>query len=427
MPAAPKSRLSPLTAILLVGGAVLGLGAAGWWIYYGTSGAQSLPPPDPAAFAAAAKSSRQPPEIVWERTYGGAKIDAARRILPWINDGFVVAGRTRSKGQGGDDAWVVVIDGAGKEIGERLLGTPDFDWLTSMIKTRDGGLVLAGSRSDKDITRSAGWLLRLDAKSEQLWRHEFDGGRADGTSGITAVDETKDGGLIAAGSTSVNSAGQYDGWILRTDKDGRLLWQKTYGGAAEDALFAIAALPDGGAIATGAFGADGQGWVLRIDADGRTVWEKRLGGTGYDVLNAVAPLRAGGFVAVGTSRSHATPGGAAWVIHLDQAGGVVWERFLAPVRGANAGFILVLADGGLLLGGGSVVEPGTGEPEREKAWIARLGGDGAVLWTKVFASSGDENLFSALALPDGGFALAGFTNAKGAGEGDFWVMRLGYR
>ncbi len=86
----------------------------------------------------------------------------------------------------------------------------------------------------------------------------------------------------------------------------------------------------------------------------------------------------------------------------------------------------MLADGGLLVSGGSFVEPGLGQ-ETEKAWMARLAPDGAVLWTKVFAANGDQNLFSAIALPDGGFAVAGFTAAKGAGEGDFWVLRLGYK
>src|SRR5581483_6008260 len=131
-----------------------------------------------------------------------------------------------SKGQGGDDVWLVIVDGEGKETGERLIGSPDFDWLTSMIATRDGGLVLTGSRSDKEITRSTGWVVRLDAKGEELWRREFDAGKPDGTSGLTAIDELPDGGFVVAGSTTVKSAGQYDGWILRLDKDGKLLWDK---------------------------------------------------------------------------------------------------------------------------------------------------------------------------------------------------------
>jgi hypothetical protein len=111
---------------------------------------------------------------------------------------------------------------------------------------------------------------------------------------------------------------------------------------------------------------------------------------------------------------------------LNEKGEPAWEKLLTPVKGASANSVLVLADGGLLVAGGSIVEPGLGK-EPEKAWLARLGPDGALLWTKVFEAPGDQNLFSAVALPDGGFAAAGFSASKGAGEGDIWVLRLGYK
>ncbi len=421
-------RSGPFTVALFAGGAVIGIAVAAIWGYrmLVPPAAPGEPPADRAAITAAEKSRSGAPAIVWDRTYGGARIDAARRILPWGKDGFVIAGRTRSRGQGGDDVWLVFLDAEGKETGERLVGSPDFDWLTSMIATRDGGLALTGSRTDREITRSSGWVVRLNAKADELWRHEFDGGDPKGTSGLTSIDELPDGGFVVAGSTAVKSAGQYDGWLLRLDKDGKVLWEKTFGGAEEDALFSVAALPDGGAIATGAHGADGQGWLLRLDARGGVVWEKRFGGTGYDVFNAIARHGQGGFVAAGTTRSKGPAGGAAWVLRLDDKGEAAWERLLTPVKGASANSVLALADGGLLVAGGSIVEPGLGA-EKEKAWLARLGADGAVLWTSVFEGPGDENLFSAAALPDGGFAVAGFSTSKGAGEGDIRVLRLGYR
>ena len=166
--------------------------------------------------------------------------------------------------------------------------------------------------------------------------------------------------------------------------------------------------------------------MLRVDAKGEMVWEKRFGGTGYDVFNAVTRHGQNGFVAAGTTRSKGPAGGAAWVMRLDDKGEPVWERLLTPVKGASANSVLALADGGLLVTGGSIVEPGLGK-ENEKAWIARLGPDGAVLWTKIFEGTGDQNLYSGMSLPDGGFAVAGFSTSKGAGEGDIWVIRLGYK
>ncbi|MCW5773989.1 MAG: hypothetical protein KIT16_20265, partial [Rhodospirillaceae bacterium] len=241
----PMRSRRPYT-IALFGGAALGIAVAAWWML-SSPAAESGRPADPAMVAAAQKSAARAPDILWEKTYGGSRIDAARRIAPWGKDGFVIAGRTRSKGQGGDDVWLIFTDAGGKQLNERLLGSPDFDWLTSMVLTRDGGLALTGSRSDKEITRSTGWVVRLDAKGDEAWRREFDAGKADATSGMTAIDEFPDGGFVVAGSTTAQSAGQYDGWVLRLDKDGKPLWQKMIGGREEDALFGIVAMPDGGA------------------------------------------------------------------------------------------------------------------------------------------------------------------------------------
>ncbi len=338
---------------------------------------------------------------------------------------MVVAGRTRSAGQGGDDIGLWFLGSDGKTAAERVIATPDYDWLTDMVRLRDGGYALVGSQSDRDVSRSTGWLIRLDPEGKDMWRRDFDGGKTDGTAGLTGVAELVDGGFVVAGSTSNKGAGYYDGWVMRLDKDGRPLWDKSFGSNEEDALFGAAAMPDGGAVFAGTLGADGQGWILRLDRGGAVVWDNRFGGTGYDVFNTVVALPNGQSVVAGTTRSKGPAGGAAWVMRLNAKGEVMWEKLLTPVKAASANTVLALPDGGFLVVGGSIVDPNSSD--KEQAWIARLGADGALLWSKVLGGAGDENLFSAMLMPDGGFALAGFTNTKGAGDGDVWVLRLGYK
>src|SRR5687768_3033619 len=98
----PKTRTGPFTVALFAGGAVIGLAVAGIWGYRALVEAPgpSTVQADLGSVSAAERSRAGPPEIVWDRTYGGTRIDAARRILRWGKDGFVIAGRTRSKGQG---------------------------------------------------------------------------------------------------------------------------------------------------------------------------------------------------------------------------------------------------------------------------------------------------------------------------------------
>src|SRR5688572_22041565 len=73
-----------------------------------------------------------------------------------------------------------------------------------------------------------------------------------------SIWRTSDGGYITAGfSTSNNNGdvgvnkGGYDIWIVKTNADGNMVWQKTYGGSGTDIPNAITGTADGGVLVVG--------------------------------------------------------------------------------------------------------------------------------------------------------------------------------
>ncbi len=46
------------------------------------------------------------------------------------------------------------------------------------------------------------------------------------------------------------------------------------------------------------------------------------------------------------------------------------------------------------------------------------------VWDRTYGGAGDDVADSIVALADGGFAVAGGTQSKGAGHYDMWVLRL---
>lgn len=46
----------------------------------------------------------------WDKTFGGIKDDSAGSIQQTTDGGYIVAGRTESKGVGGLDAWIFKLD-----------------------------------------------------------------------------------------------------------------------------------------------------------------------------------------------------------------------------------------------------------------------------------------------------------------------------
>ncbi len=84
--------------------------------------------------------------------------------------------------------------------------------------------------------------------------------------------EASNGDIIVAGVTESFGAGDYDAWILRLDAEGKIKWQKTYGGAKRDGALAMVEASNGDIIVAGvteSFGAgDKNAWILKLPSDG---------------------------------------------------------------------------------------------------------------------------------------------------------------
>ena len=50
--------------------------------------------------------------IQWQKSYGGSEDDEIRSVLP-AEDGYIVAGHTRSFDMGNGDAWILKLDNEG--------------------------------------------------------------------------------------------------------------------------------------------------------------------------------------------------------------------------------------------------------------------------------------------------------------------------
>ena len=53
-----------------------------------------------------------------------------------------------------------------------------------------------------------------------------------------------------------------------------------------------------------------------------------------------------------------------------------------------------------------------------------ISSDEKLRWDKTFGGIDDDWIYSLIQTDDGGYALAGKTFSFGAGEGDFWIIKL---
>jgi hypothetical protein len=96
------------------------------------------------------------------------------------------------------------------------------------------------------------WLLRLAPDGAVRWEKRYSGGKDDRNDSLDSIVPAGDGGFFMAGSTESKSAGRKDGWLVRTDAEGTVLWDKNYGEQFDDEFTALTALTDGGVLVGGA-------------------------------------------------------------------------------------------------------------------------------------------------------------------------------
>jgi CubicO group peptidase (beta-lactamase class C family) len=88
------------------------------------------------------------------------------------------------------------------------------------------GTIQVSTIGSKDGDSSDILLTTNDFKGNEIWSKRLGGGSYDKASSILATED----GYLIIGSTSSYGKGNYDIFVIKTDKEGKQLWQKTYGG-----------------------------------------------------------------------------------------------------------------------------------------------------------------------------------------------------
>lgn len=204
--------------------------------------------------------------IEWRSYFGGSNNDRAFGVVPSDDGGFVMAGFAESNdfdvknNSGSYDFWAVKINRNGDFVWEQAYGGTGIDRSYSIVNTSDGGYAITGQTlsADGDIAKNNGesdiWLVKLDDSGNLLWERSFGGTNFELADGITLLHN---GGFMIAGNSKssdldlVENAGENDIWIIRTDANGQLEWQKTIGGSDLDFGYDIIENQDGSIMVIG--------------------------------------------------------------------------------------------------------------------------------------------------------------------------------
>ena len=405
-------------------------------------------------------------DILWEKTYGGKQADYLMDAHATADYGFILAGSSlsvksgnKTEGNHGDlDYWIWKMKENGDLDWQKNFGGSGSDFLQSMDLTRDGGFILAGTSNsgvnfdkiDENRGNDDFWIIKLDAKGTIEWQKTIGGSSQEK---LQSIHQTRDGGYIIGGSSSsdvsgektTNSFGNLDYWLLKIDNKGKILWQKSFGGIYFDELRSVEQTKDGGYIVGGYSNSPVSGnktednigvgdfWVLKLDGNGDIQWQRTIGGDKDDQLYVVHQTYDGNFVVGGNSNSgesnskkkNNTKGTDFWVLKLQTNGETLWQETYNISEIDVLSSLVENKDHTLLLGGFAKSESSPLTPLQSRGGMSqskdakeindyvaiKTSENGEELWRKSVGSEGEDFLKKVIETRDGGYLLAGTSNA----------------
>jgi predicted secreted protein len=288
-------------------------------------------------------------------------------------------------------------------------GTGDDTARGETVQTSDGGYAILGETKSFGAGGSDFWLFKTDADGVMQWNKTY-GGALDEVSGD--MYQTTDGGYALAGATYSFGAGGEDFWLVKTGADGVAYWAKTYGGTSDEHAYVVVQTSDGGyALAgyTDSFGAGNRDFYLvKTDADGNMEWSKTYGGTDMDFAYTMIRTSDGGYALAGYTDSFGAGGNDTWLVKTDASGNMQWNKTYGGTGNDGAIDIIESSAGGYVLTGYTGSFGGV-----FLVYLVKTDTSGNIQLEAAYGATFLEVGIHVIQTVDGGYAMAGYNYANG--------------
>ncbi len=295
-------------------------------------------------------------KVEWSTFYGDNDgPDRGSDVEQTADGGYLVLGTTDNWGAGGTDMMLLKFNSSGEFQWRKTFGSPDNDAGSAMVSTLDGGYALVGQTVPSSGIGKTIYLVKVNSSGDEQWSNTYGG-----SSGTDASDivQLADGSFLMAGYITIGS--DFQVYIVKTNSSGNLIWEKNYGGADLDHGYSISELSDGNLIVCGYTASKGagarDGYLLKLDSDGNLIWDKTYGSSRSDEFRAAIETSDGSILAVGNSVTRVTQDEQytdAYMVKTTSDGSEVWSHLFGENLSESFASIRQTNDGGYITIGSS--------------------------------------------------------------------------
>jgi len=318
---------------------------------------------------------------------------------------------------------IVIISGLKAQIKgfQRTYGLPGFNYGVSSFQTSDKGYMILGNKSGF-IGNTDIYIIKTDSNGYLQWDKAIGD---DALMIATDFKQTPDKGLIISGYTNGLTTQSYDFLIIKTDSLANIEWKKSFGGSDWDFAYSVAVIPNTAYFIAGKTYDNthgmADGFLAGIALNGDTLWTKTIGGAGEDVINSIDTTLDGNLIAAGYTNSSGNGGFDFFLIKITPAGNVLWTKTYGQEGDEKAYCARATVDGGFVIIGSSNSPPAINlDP-----WLVKTNNIGDSLWNYYYFNNKDEEFFDIKQLNNGNYLLAGYTTTWGLGGKDLFTHLVG--
>lgn len=296
-----------------------------------------------------------------------------------------------------------------------------------VLHTPDGGSISVGESQSSGSGDYDIYVVKTDRCGSLEWSTTYDFGGDDIGRKIRMTD---DGGYVLVGSTDNRFRGcsSRDILLMQIDSKGLLQWAHTYGGSSVEEGNDVQSYFGKGYVVAGTtssfgFGGKANGYLLFVNLDGSPNWARNYGGDVLEGFNSCAITPGGDILAAGSSRSF-TGNEDLFIVRTDNSGSLIWAN-IYPTKGTeDARCIISFGKDEIMVAGYT-----TDATNTRDGLLVHLDGNGTLINDRIYAEANlkfDDELAEVHQIPNGNFIVTGYmTNAPGAfGRKDVYLSEV---
>ncbi|MFC1854942.1 hypothetical protein ACFL2A_00175 [Thermodesulfobacteriota bacterium] len=293
----------------------------------------------------------------------------------------------------------------------KTFGGEDYDEGNEILQSSDGGYILLGTTKSFGAGDADMYLVKTDKNGKEKWSKTYGGKDYDEGNSII---QTSDGGYLILGTTKSFGAGMSDMYLVKTNPLGHLDWEKTYGTKTSEHGNVVLEATDGGYLIFGSF-------LIKVDKNGDELWKKAPEGLSISEGYSMAPTSDGGYILIGIKKTNSFSRKQLNLVKIDSEGNKEsgWPKTLLMISGDHGSKVTQISDKGyLLVGGTASLDPG-----KRNIFFMKTDEKGKKLWTKSIGGGKYDTGNAIIQLPSGGVALLGLSQSSTSGKADVYLVK----